>query len=109
LKGEIAKVDGKPIFQIIYTEGGCLVRSNNDFDRGKTVLLNEPMYLLLKPISGESFPNPLQTVDYETDGLNNQINLLLGLRFEKFANENGFLCHTAHYNKYFGKDIESNK
>lgn len=109
LEGKIAKVDGKPIFQIIYTEGGCLVRSNNDFDRGKTVLLNEPMYLLLKPISGESFPNPLQTVDYETDGLNNQINLLLGLRFEKFANENGFLCHTAHYNKYFGKDIESNK
>jgi len=109
IEGEIAKIDDKPIFQIIYTEGGYLTRSNDEFNRGQSIYLDESVYFLIKPIPSGSFPNPRQTVDYETDGLNNRMYLLLGLRFEKFANENSFLCHTAHYDKYFGRDIKPQK
>ncbi len=35
----------------------------------------------------------------------NEINRLLGYRFEEFTKKNGFLCHKAHYDKYFKPSI----
>jgi hypothetical protein len=105
LEGEIAKVDGKPKFKIVYDTETRNFRNNNGgyFQRpGNT-------YLLIRSHPDGSFPDYISTGEYKADDLHDQIYLLLGLRFEKFANENGFLCHTAHYNKYFGADIESNK
>jgi hypothetical protein len=34
---------------------------------------------------------------------------IIGEEFEKFANKNGFLCHTAHYKKYFGINKDQDK
>lgn len=105
IEGEIAKVDGKSKFKIVYDTETRDFRSSNGgyFQRPSNT------YLLIKSHSDGSFPDYISTGEYRTDNLNDQLYLLLGLRFEKFANENSFLCHTAHYDKYFGKDIESNK
>jgi hypothetical protein len=104
IKGEIAKVDGKPIFKVIYTENGSLEQGN--YNERELVNYNEKRYFLIKPSTDGSFPDPCQIVDYEVHDINNQQERLLGLRFEKFAYENGFLCHTKHYDKYFGRDIK---
>jgi hypothetical protein len=107
IKGEIAKVDGKPIFKVIYTENGSLEQGN--YNERELVNYNEKRYFLIKPSTDGSFPDPCQIVDYEVHDINNQQERLLGLRFEKFAYENGFLCHTEHYDKYFGRDIKSRR
>ena len=35
--------------------------------------------------------------------------ITIGKEFEEFANENRFLCHTAHYKKYFGTNKNQDK
>lgn len=35
--------------------------------------------------------------------------IIIGKEFEEFANENRFLCHTAHYKKYFGINKNQDK
>jgi hypothetical protein len=103
IEGEIAKVDGKPKFKIVYDTESRLLRNHN----GCSIFNREGnIYLLIKPNPDESFPDYIATGGYENYEVNNETNLLLGLRFEKFANKNGFLCHTTHYDKYFGKDIK---
>ncbi|MFM7458532.1 MAG: P-loop NTPase fold protein [bacterium] len=102
LEKQIAKVDGESRFQVFYTEKGYF-ENIQDYNEHKNSYINLETYLLVKPYPDGSFPNPRETDAYETERLDNQLYLLLGLRFEKFANENGFLCHTAHYDKYFGK------